>query len=319
MKQKSQYWQVVRGICILAVIAIHCPPGSEGVDLYTWIGIRQFINFPVALFIFMAGYFVKMDKVNIAWLKNRGGWRLLIPFLIWSTIYTVKNAVFGDASIRGLMISFITGKSAAPLYFILVLIQLTLLTPFLKKRNKWLYLITPIYLCLLYAYNITTGGILRFYETLFPAWFVLYILGMDVREGKLKKFKVKPWMIVLALLASYTEGFILREIGCVFDTSQIRFTPFIYSALIAVWLSQNVKDVKENLLSKIGDCSFGIYFSHMLCMWVIAKVLSMAGIDVWIVKWMLTFIFTAITSFAFVWIVREIFKGKKILRYIGFE
>lgn len=73
MKQKSQYWQMVRGICILAVIAIHCPQGCESIDLYTWLGIRQFINFPVALFIFMAGYFVKMDTVNIVWLKNRGG------------------------------------------------------------------------------------------------------------------------------------------------------------------------------------------------------------------------------------------------------
>ena len=70
--QKSQYWQVVRGICILAVIAIHCPQGTDG-DLYTWLGIRQFIDFPVALFIFMAGYFVKPEKVNITWLKNRGG------------------------------------------------------------------------------------------------------------------------------------------------------------------------------------------------------------------------------------------------------
>ena len=69
--QKSQYWQVVRGICILAVIAIHCPQGTDG-DLFTWLGIRQLIDFPVALFIFMAGYFVKPGKVDITWIKNRG-------------------------------------------------------------------------------------------------------------------------------------------------------------------------------------------------------------------------------------------------------
>lgn len=40
-----------------------------------------------------------------------------------------------------------------------------------------------------------------FYETLFPAWFVFYILVMDVREGKLDGVKVKGWMIGLALVA----------------------------------------------------------------------------------------------------------------------
>ena len=72
-QKKSQYWQVVRGICILAVIAIHCPQGTDGIDSYIWYGIRNIINFPVALFVFMAGYFVKMDKVDMTWLKNRGG------------------------------------------------------------------------------------------------------------------------------------------------------------------------------------------------------------------------------------------------------
>ena len=79
VNNKSQYWQVVRGICILAVIAIHCPQGTDE-NLFTWLGIRQLINFPVALFIFMAGYFVKPWKVDITWLKNRGGVGCLYHF-----------------------------------------------------------------------------------------------------------------------------------------------------------------------------------------------------------------------------------------------
>lgn len=229
--------------------------------------------------------------------------------------------MFAEMSIKGLVVSFVTGKATAPLYYILVLIQLTLLTPLLKKRNKWLYLITPMYLIFLYAYNITTGNMPRFYETVFPAWFVFYILGMDARTGKLKKIRVKGWMIALALVASCVECYALMKIGCSsgFACSQIRFTPFIYTALIAMCLSQNVKDVKENILSKIGDCSFGIFFSHMLFLWVISKGLSVIGIEIWIVKWVLCFVLTAISSFMFVLVVRNMFEGKKILRYIGFE
>lgn len=203
-----------------------------------------------------------------------------------------------------------------------MLLQLTLLTPYLVSRRKnWMYFITPIYLVCLYIYNITTDNMPIFYETLFPAWFIFYILGMDVRKGKFKRYKVKGWMIGLVLIASFTEAYILIKIGCSvgFACSQIKFSSFIYTALIALWLSQHIKEVKPNLLSNIGDCSFGIYFSHILVMWIVSKGLSIIGIDTWIWKWSLTFLFTAILSYVFVWCVRKVFEGRKILRHIGFE
>lgn len=75
---KSEYWQLVRGICILAVIMIHCPSGIEYsvIGRNCWLILRQLINFPVAMFIFMAGYFLIIDKIreNICiYLLNRGG------------------------------------------------------------------------------------------------------------------------------------------------------------------------------------------------------------------------------------------------------
>lgn len=72
---------MVRGVCILAVVMIHCPQGAFGVDEAIWLVIRQFINFPVALFIFMAGYFVAPMSVNMKWFVNRGG---ATPYTIYS-------------------------------------------------------------------------------------------------------------------------------------------------------------------------------------------------------------------------------------------
>lgn len=320
--KKQQYWQIVRGICILAVVMIHCPQGTDGLDQTVWLSIRQIINFPVALFIFMAGYFVNPSKVNKNWLKNRGRGRLFVPFLIWSSIYTIKNAVFSSGSLKSLVFSFVVVKSAAPFYYILVLLQLTILTPYLiRKRGAWMYLITPIYLIFLYIFNIITGSMPLFYETLFPAWFVFYIMGMDAREGKLGGVKVKGWMTGLALAASFCEAFFLMNIGCSvgFACSQIKFSSFIYASLIALWLSQHVMECKPSVLSSIGDCGFGIYFSHILVLQVVSKVLELMGVDVWIWKWHLTFVFTACLTYAFVCCIRRIFEGKKILRYIGFE
>lgn len=66
--KKHQYWQMVRGVCILAVIMIR----------YLWLGIRQIINFPVTMFIFMAGYFVNPSQIDRNWLKIRGAIALTV-------------------------------------------------------------------------------------------------------------------------------------------------------------------------------------------------------------------------------------------------
>ena len=65
---KDSFWQFVRGLCIAAVVLIHCSPGivRSDVSFFTWFTLRQVINFPVATFIFMAGYFVSRRKIEIA-------------------------------------------------------------------------------------------------------------------------------------------------------------------------------------------------------------------------------------------------------------
>ena len=69
---RSKYWQAVRGFCVLAVIMIHCPVGEGNMQQTAWLAFRQLINFPVAILIFMAGYFVKPEKVDFTYLKKRG-------------------------------------------------------------------------------------------------------------------------------------------------------------------------------------------------------------------------------------------------------
>src|SRR5665647_1477794 len=95
-KTKEPFWQIIRGICIVFVVLIHCKSGigyeKTPIDSWNfdyWIIMRQFINFPVAIFIFLAGYFVNIEKVkesSRSFIRNRIV-RLLIPFLIWSTFY----------------------------------------------------------------------------------------------------------------------------------------------------------------------------------------------------------------------------------------
>ena len=81
MERKREYWQSIRGICILAVVLIHSLGGfdySVGYDT-EFIVLRQVINFAVATFVFMSGYFVPVEKICNTdfsyneWILNRGG------------------------------------------------------------------------------------------------------------------------------------------------------------------------------------------------------------------------------------------------------
>ena len=91
---KSRYWQAVRGICILAVIMIHCPVGQNGLDQIVWLALRQFINFPVAIFIFMAGYFIKPEKVNADYIINRGGATVVALPAVGCNLYCKKCIIW---------------------------------------------------------------------------------------------------------------------------------------------------------------------------------------------------------------------------------
>ncbi len=118
--------------------------------------------------------------------------------------------------------------------------------------------------------------------------------------------------------------FVLKMLGCAdgFVASQIKFGSFTYTTAFVLWL-QKIKTISgRNILSVIGDYSYGIFYCYVLIQQPIRKVIEMAGLNnIWILNLTLCFTLTAIGSFLFVWIVRIVaykMKGEKILSIIGF-
>lgn len=135
MKGKNIFLQTIRGICIILVILIHCRYVTE--KRYEWhnysLILRQFINFPVAVFIFLSGYFTDVSKeysVDVMLKRLR---RLIIPYIVWSIIYTIIDWVAsGEYSIILLIKNLFLGTASGQMYFILVMVQLTMLVPAIK-------------------------------------------------------------------------------------------------------------------------------------------------------------------------------------------
>lgn len=133
-RERKSYWQEVRGICIIAVVAIHVLAEyklrCKNIRL-EWVLFRQLLNFAVPTFIFMAGYFTNVSKVNDSigryYLKRVE--RLLIPYLLWSTLYYLLRGHRQSDFLNVL----VTGNASWQLYYIVVLLQCVIITPLLVK------------------------------------------------------------------------------------------------------------------------------------------------------------------------------------------
>ncbi len=327
---------------------IHCPNGLEyGVGSFECTATliwRQCINFPVAIFIFLAAYFVNEKKIEHGtrtYVLSRGG-RLLIPFCVWSGFYIliyVVQSMRAGSGIQWISVAykFMTGKAAAPLYYIVVLVQLTLLTPFLlrviKKKgtiSRVLWILTPAYLLMLYCFNILVGDFPRLYETFFPAWFLFYYLGLWLKARGLPQWirnlgRIR--FVGVALIFSLGEAVILISIGCstAVAVSQIKVSSFLFAICVLMWL-KNQEGLRKanNLLVNIGDCSYGIFYVHCFVLLLVKKALNIFGIcKLWILYFVLTWILVSVISYVLVRIMNNIVGrralGKKIIAAIGFR
>lgn len=250
--------------------------------------------------------------------------------MIWSLLYSgtepLKTVHSGnEIHWLGFVYRFIVGKSVTPFYYIVVLMQLTVITPWLVrivKQNeiisKILWLVTLVYLVYLYTWNYIVGVSPRLYETLFPAWFGFYYLGIQVRCGW--KLKGNGYAVAVALLLSCVEAIGLRAAGLDigFYTSQITVGSFLYSVAMIGWLLKKSEISRRScrLLSKIGDCSYGIFYIHMAALMIVGRIIKCEN---WYTYWILRFVLTAAVSYIMVRIGQIVLKNhKKLLRYIGF-
>lgn len=250
--------------------------------------------------------------------------------MIWSLLYSgleLLKTVHSGNEIHwfGFVYRFIVGKSASPFYYIVVLVQLTVITPWLVKIIKQngiisriLWVVTPVYLVYLYAWNYIVGASPRLYETLFPAWFGFYYLGIQVRCGW--KLKGNGYVVAAALLLSCVEAVGLRAAGLDigFYVSQITAGSFLYSvAMIGCFLKKSENSCREcHLLTKIGDCSYGIFYFHMAVLMIVGRIIKCEN---WYVYWVLRFVLTSFISYIVVRLAQVVLKNhKKLLRYIGF-
>ncbi len=268
--------QVFRALAIIAVVMIHTTPLG-----YYQVLCRPFINFSVATFLFLSGYLTKVENDNWGAFYKKRMVRVLIPYIIWTVLYTVSSRPIGQ-----LPVNLLTAQAAAPLYYIFVYIQFVLLTPLLGKlatsRFRFLgWFVAPISVIVFKYYWLLTGLEMNPYFSLIWSdaclgWFSFYYLGLILGNQIIEKnHSLRPLVLLYfsSILLQMAEGYgwlMLGEANC---GTQLKLSSLLTSSLFLLVAYSILKsgrfDIRNRLLRMLGDYSFGIYLCHMMVIHVL--------------------------------------------------
>lgn len=310
----------MKGVAIMSVIAIHCSGGLGGasymsLDAQFGLIIRQALNYSVPVFLFISGYLSYNDNIFSALYLIKRIVRIATPFLFWSTIYIAFRAFVSRSpiEIEELLIDISTGNSIVVGYFVIVLLQYTLISPLLNsiKSNKKhvAILLFATLLGLVYTYIIQifypNSDISKFpyYSLPFIVWYPFFHMGLLIHKTKpLINNKTSVFFAILGFVASISEGYLLyNNINYSFAVSQIKLTSILFSISICLLISANIdKKINDGLITKIGGISYGIYLSHVLIMMILSKLFSYFIFNQnSITFFMILFISTSVVSISF--------------------
>ena len=304
---KDLYIQTVRGLAIAAVVLIHCLP-QEAAS----VALRPFLNFAVATFVFLSGYLTPKERAADVgtFLRRRIG-KIAAPYVVWTVLYLVANRVLAPLTV---LYAFIVGGGSAQLYYLVVYLQLVLLTPWLFRLldrpavRVVLYAVTPITLCVRYALSV--AGISLPIGAFCGTWIVFYLLGLEWRD------RIEPWLrsrgigarhalvaLAACLALQELEGFVWFFAGN-YDlaTTQLKVTSLLSSVCACALVVLAGESVRQRLalcrpLVCLGNLSFGIYLSHVMVLKVFRKLFEAIGLTSFLpslVLWLAVLVASAI-------------------------
>ena len=299
---------------------IHTTPAGE-----MQVICKPFINFAVATFVFLSGYLTKADNDNWLAFYRRRITRVLVPYFIWTVIYSIQDIQSEGLSV--LVKNLLCANATTTLYYIFVYIQFVLLTPLMGKLARSRYrhlgwLIAPLSV-VLFKYVPVFGDIApgKHVELLWSdaclGWLTFYYLGLILGNKLLSpKFNLRNlvFLYCVSMLLQMGEGYLWFTVDPAGCGSQLKLTSILSSSIFMLIiysvLSSN-HGTKCRLLSTIGDYSFGIYLVHMMILKALEPMALYSAIP-----YPVTSLIILIISFIFCNVFTAVI-GKRVGRWLG--
>lgn len=334
--EKRVELELIRAIAIVCVVYIHVASvivkNLLEVDQTSWFVLTFFdamVRWCVPVFIMVSGsLLLQKSEPHVQFVKKRLS-RVGLPLLIWLPLYWIGVAFFEPPlpNIQTLVNSVLFEQPYLHFYFLFVMVQLALLTPWLRSvvrslTRRSLALLTILLLYIGIAYQSKTTSV--FY--LFIPYLGYYLYGFLTKHLTFKRRKSQLFAISVVLITactmviaqyflqtSSTKFFGMDSATDIVDylspavvvLSLLVFpllnTPMVYQLLI--------KFFPANIITSLGECSFGIYLIHPILQLVLIRLIP--NLYVLQMNWAIpvTLLLTVgifLTSWAIAWLIKQI-------------
>lgn len=267
MNEREQYWDAVKALLIILVVAGHAIQFLEGGDFWSNPVFKGIYMFHMPLFIMVSGYFGITGIERRGWgALMRQAKRLLPPVVF---LYILRAAV--SIWMFNLPLSCITASGDGALWFLVVLLECTLFGCVLMSvRNAvWrvIWLIAPL------VVGILADGILP-YATYFTTMWPCYLIGAGMRKLDFRPGAVNAkWLVFIPLYAAAHLCFqkewymYLTPLGL--DAASVyawcaRLLCAVIGSACFLYVVHLCRAAQFRVLCKLGLCTMAIYVLQAL-------------------------------------------------------
>lgn len=313
MRNRVLYFDSIRVIAILLVIACHCFGNIDNISP-TIISIITYLEMPcIGLFIALSGALLLPLKYSPKDFIKRRLSKILIPTLLWSTIYLCLSSrltVFNIAS------SFFVPIGSGILWFIYTIAGLYIISPIISpwierapKRQIQAYLMAwLITLC----FPIFGNWIEMNYTQSSWAYYLSGYIGFFILGFYLRKYEIPFNTSALLFIAFTLFVFLIKitnpSISLYRDGS---WYLSIFSAISVIFYWNLIKTIStyshriQRIIILFSNLSFGMYFIHIGIVKYVTPYIYIYSFP-YIANYIIRTTFTCGTAFVLSWLISYI-------------
>jgi fucose 4-O-acetylase-like acetyltransferase len=286
MEYETKYYggiDIFRHILALCVIFLHMGSdnrfNAEILEVHK--NLCYYIQSAVAGFFLISGFFFHIDKTFLIFLRKKFK-RIMLPFFIFSLLYTVLMALLGKGTLLGgLERTFLLDGVGPQIYFLPYLFYIQLSFFIFYKisatlKVNFLSILIPLIICLIF-----TSVLLPTDYITGPGYDKLIFYSMCFWFGVLIS-KLHTYYSIIIILIIFYVGF--------YDFRYFHVSALIVLLIAAIWFSERFK-----LLQKKKSGSGGIYLLHQpITSNAISIILVAFGVSSYcnmFLSWILTYVF----------------------------
>lgn len=291
-KERQIFFDFIRGVAIIMVVAIHTFGLCYTSETLSLLGLlfRQVMNCAVPIFCTCSAYFLAKKDTSGKRYKNfliRQVARVYVPYLFCSLPYLFFD-VWSNGWTWTALVKYVS-CSYSVFYFVALIIQFYILLP-LFKSNRFLknailgFAISFVWItCYVYIVQVRFAVPLILYAGVICCFWVYFPLGIScgATEGcKDRRTLLYICLSIFFLALSIVESLFLLSASGTLSGVGIKPTALMFSTSICLYIfGTDVRNKLANstfarVIAWLGRYSFGVYLTHMLLLALLTKGLS---------------------------------------------